>query len=244
MATKIRSKNINIVKGVSPKVVKGVSPKVVKGVSPKVVKGVSPKVVKGVSPKVVKGVSPIKKPPEFLVRLGGLDWLLGLMSVERNKFPSYVSLGGDAVEIINTFIPGNIIDNSSWISRSHFMPFLIRGWKLENIKQWGGHGENLGIFGMAYVYFGLIFGPVFLLIWTFISLKVIEGRAGVMLKILYFQCFVTEIILGGYLVIGFKIFYEGILMFGLIFMLAKIASKFKCRFRRIKDNRSYPQCST
>ncbi len=170
-----------------------------------------------------------KSPVNLLARFGGLDWLLGLMAVGRDKFPYYISVKGDAAMIINSFIPGHPIDTSRWLSLRHVIPILLRGYNPDSISSWGGHGELLGIVGMAYVYFGLWGGALFFLVWTFISLKVISSKLGVMAKILYFQCFVTEIILGGYMVTAFKVFFEGILIFSVIFMLARLTPKFRVK---------------
>jgi hypothetical protein len=131
------------------------------------------------------------------------------------------------VQIINSLVPGDIIDTSTHISIRHLIPIILRGYSECNIGTWGGHGESLGIVGMAYVYFGLLGGPLFFLIWSFFSLKIIYSRLGTIIKLLYFECFVISIMLGGYLVSGVKLFYEGILMVALIFMLAKIIPKFK-----------------
>jgi hypothetical protein len=175
---------------------------------------------------LVKNLSDINFTERYLSllqRLGGLDWLLGLMSVGREAFPSYISLQGDAVSLMNTLVPGDIIDASDWISIRHLMPILLRGYNPDIIFSWGGHGENLGIAGMAYVYFGTIIGPLFFLVWSYVTIKVLNSQLSIVLKILYFENFVTDLILGGSMVSAAKTFYEGVLVLIFVGLLVKFS---------------------
>lgn len=142
-------------------------------------------------------------------RLGGFDWLLGLMSFGREQFPHYISMGGDFIHVLNDLVPGDIITVPGYLPVEQLMPMYLRG--IPTVEALGGHAEVMGIAGMAYLYYGLTFGPVFFLVWSFVTTRVLKSRIATIVKILYFSCFVVVMLISGGLIVTIERFYEGLL---------------------------------
>lgn len=145
----------------------------------------------------------------FLRRLGGFDWFLGFATVGREQFPYWVSMNGDLIQVINSLIPGDIIKTPEYINIAQLMPIMLRGYP--SIESVGGHGENMGIVGMAYLYFGLFSAFVFFFSWSFISEKVFYSNFSIFIKVLFINCFVISLFSGGGFISPMMNFYQGII---------------------------------
>lgn len=157
---------------------------------------------------------------KFSDRLGGFDWLTGFMTVGRDAFLPSASLSSDIISIINSLIPGDLIERPpDYVTTSKLMPHILRGWSLGGYP---GHGENMGGLGMAYLYFGLIGGVLFSFIWSFISVKIINSNINIIVNVLFFQLFVIVFFLGGGFVTPIKNFYEAIIVLILVCFVVQL----------------------
>jgi hypothetical protein len=160
----------------------------------------------------------------FMNRLGGFDWLTGFMTAGRDVFLPSASVSNNLIEIINSLVPGDLIELSpNYITISKLMPHILRGLDLGSYP---GHAENMGGVGMAYLYFGKIGGVLFFFIWSFVSAKILNSNTSVVFKILFFTYFVFNFFLGGDLTTTVRLFYDG-----LLFLISNI---FICEIISIK----------
>jgi hypothetical protein len=156
----------------------------------------------------------------FMNRLGGFDWLTGFMTVGRDVFLKSASLSGDVIGIINSLIPGDLIERPpDYVTTSKLMPHILRGWSL---GCYPGHGGNMGGLGMAYLYFGQIGGALFFLLWSFISVKIVNSNINIIVKVLFFQLFVIVFFLGGGLETPIRHFYEAVIVLILVYFVVQI----------------------
>jgi hypothetical protein len=153
----------------------------------------------------------------FSLRLGGFDWLLGLMIYGREQFPDFVSTSGDLIRVVNSFVPGGIISVPGYTPVEQLMPMYLRG--IPDLETLGGHAEVMAIAGMAYLYYGVLYGPVFFLVWSFVTTKVLRSRVNTIVKILYFQCFVLVMVIAGGFITASERFYEGLLSLTMLVLL-------------------------
>lgn len=157
---------------------------------------------------------------KFLNRMGGFDWLTGFMTVGRDAFLPSASLSSDIISIINSLIPGDLIERPpDYVTTSKLMPHILRGWSL---GCYPGHGENMGGLGMAYLYFGQIGGALFFLLWSFISVKIVNSNINIIVKVLFFQLFVIVFFLGGGLETPIRHFYEAVILLILVYFVVQI----------------------
>lgn len=157
---------------------------------------------------------------DFMNRMGVFDWLTGFMTVGRDVFLPTASVSDDLIEIINSLVPGDLIERSpDYVTVSKLMPHILRGWGLGTYP---GHSENMGGAGLAYLYFGKAGGVLFFFIWSFISTKILKFSSNIIIKVLFFTSFVFNFFLGGYLVTSIKLFYEGFIMFIIIIFVSEI----------------------
>ncbi|MBI3697010.1 MAG: hypothetical protein HY238_19525 [Acidobacteria bacterium] len=153
-------------------------------------------------------IDPAKGLQDFSLRLEGFDWLVGLMTVGREAFPPWISLRGEMVVLLNSLVPGDIIDASEWVPLGALMPVLLKGYALKSLE---AHRVVAGIAGIAYLYSGYILGPLFFFVWSFLSVRVLASRLTVFVKMLYFRLFVVDMVTGGHLSNTVMRFYEGML---------------------------------
>jgi hypothetical protein len=152
-------------------------------------------------------------------RLGGLDWLVGFMTVGRDAFPDYVGLRGDSILVLNSFVPGEIISQHGWVSVAYLIPFLLRGFRPPIEGSIAAHGESFGLLGMGYVYFGWVGGVLLLFVWTVFSTWVFASRIGRIYKILYFYYFVVVFFIGGGFSTPVLRIYESFISLGVVYAL-------------------------
>lgn len=156
----------------------------------------------------------------FMNRMGIFDWVVGFMAVGRDAFLPSASIYNDLILIINSLVPGDLIDMSpDYVTISKLMPHILRGWDLGSYP---GHSENMGGAGMAYLYFGKIGGVLFFFIWSFISAKILNSNTSVILKVLFFTYFVFNLFLGGDLTTSVRLFYDGLLMLIVIIFVSEL----------------------
>lgn len=155
----------------------------------------------------------------FSERLGGFDWLVGLVTVGRESFPNYVGLPYEAVAFINSFVPGSLIDRSDWVSTAYLMPHIMRGLPLPTEASVSSHGENMGMLGMAYLYFGFWGGIAVLGIWSGLISSVLSSALGRIYKIVFFILFVVVMFAGGSIVTPVLRAYEALLVIFAVFLL-------------------------
>lgn len=140
----------------------------------------------------------------FSKRMGAFDWLASIMKVGREAFYPSANLWLDMQGLINSFVPGDIIEPSAdYIDISKRLPQLLRGWS-GSYTGLGGHGENLGVFGMAYVYFGEFVGPVFFFFWVWGCIAADNSTMHVTVKMFIIQLFLLTVFTGG----GFSPLFE------------------------------------
>lgn len=139
---------------------------------------------------------PAKAAFDFSARLGGLDSQVALMTVGGTAFPDYVSARGDFIAVINSLVPGDLVSQERWVSPAYVMPYVLRGVPLPGPDAISAHGENFGIFGTAFLYFGAA-GPFALAVWAAVSTWVLSSRAGPFWKMLYAGIFVLSLFSGG-----------------------------------------------
>jgi hypothetical protein len=159
----------------------------------------------------------------FSARLGGFDWLVGLMTFGRENFPSWVGTSGDFIHILNDMVPGDIIEVPGYIPIEQLMPMYLRG--VPSVEVLGGHAEVMGVAGMAYLYYGLTLGPFFFLVWSFVTTKVLRSNLNTIVKILYFSCFVVGMVIGGGFIVTVERFYEGLITLALLILLDVLLRK-------------------
>ena len=155
------------------------------------------------------------------LRLGQLDWLVSFISVGREAFPSYVSIIGDMKSIIDSFVPydlvpGGIMGSKDNISIAKLIPSILKKWQLKSMV---GHGENLGLFGMIYIYFGWEYSYIFILTWVFITFMVTSSQISSILKILYYQQVILVLYTGGSLITVIKHLYQGLIIYVGIYLI-------------------------
>ena len=156
----------------------------------------------------------------FMSRMGVFDWLTGFMTVGRNSFLPMASVSNDLIRIINSLVPGDLIERSpDSVTISKLMPHILRGWALGSYP---GHSENMGGAGFAYLYFDKTGGTLFFLIWSFILAKILNSSTNVIIKVLFFIYFVFHFFLGGDLATSIRLFYDGLIMFIIIIVVSEI----------------------
>jgi len=158
---------------------------------------------------------------KFSLRLSEFDWLVAFVNVGREAFPDYIGLKVEIFDIINTFFLPNYkpIDTSGYIVMSKLMPMVFYG---ASIEQLTGHGENMGIAGMAYLYFGFIGGIVFFFLWSLISIKLLQSKLNIIWKILFCQSLVIIFFVGGSFTTLVKTCYEGYLGLVIVYSILKM----------------------
>jgi len=155
----------------------------------------------------------------FLRRLNGLDLLVGFMTVGRDTFPGFVSLRGDVILLLNSLVPGEIIPQQDWVSPAYLIPFHLRGVSLPAEGALTAYGENYGLLGMGYVYFGWIGGVILMFVWSAVTTLILGSRIGRIYKILYFYLFVIVLFVGGgFFTPGIR-FYESLISLGIAYAL-------------------------
>jgi len=157
---------------------------------------------------------------DFINRMGVFDWLTGFMTVGRDAFLPSASISNDLIEIINSLVPGDLIDRSpDYETVSKIMPNVLRGWTLGTYP---GHSENMGGAGLAYLYFGKAYGVLFFFICALISTILLKSNSNIIIKVLFFTSFVFNFFLGGYLVTSIRMFYEGLMILIVIVFVSEI----------------------
>lgn len=132
----------------------------------------------------------------FSQRMGGFDWLAGIMNVGRDSFYPSANLWIDLRALINSFIPGGIINPADdYVEISKLLPHLLRGSGLD--IRLGGHGELMGGLGMAYIYFGELFGPLFFFFWVWGCIAFIKSSMHVVVKMFMIHFFLLVTFIGG-----------------------------------------------
>ena len=150
-------------------------------------------------------------------RLGGFDWLLGLVTFGREQFPHWVSTSGDFIHVLNDLVPGDIIDVPGYVPVEQLIPMYLRS--IPTVEALSGHAEAMGIAGMAYLYYGFTLGPLFFLAWSFVTTKIMRSEINTLIKILYFSCFVVVMVISGGFIAPVERFYEGLLTFVLLILI-------------------------
>ena len=130
------------------------------------------------------------------------------MTVGREAFPHWVSPRGDLVQILNSFVPGDLIEVRGWVPVEALIPIMLRGYP--SVESLTGHREIMGIAWMAYLYFGLVLGALFFFVWSFVSTKMLRSGLNIVLKILYFYVFVIVLFAGGGFTTPVLHFYEAL----------------------------------
>jgi hypothetical protein len=145
----------------------------------------------------------------FLQRMGGFDWLLGLMNVGREAFPWWASLTGDLLMVLKTLWPGDaLMFIRDYVPVETIIPELLRGWNMEHHL---GHGEIMGGIGMAYIYWGPTLGIIFFFIWVLIIALFYRSNFHVIFKVLLLYYFLTNVFIGGGFISALCRIYESII---------------------------------
>lgn len=153
-------------------------------------------------------------------RFSGIDWLVGLMTVGREAFPSHVSLWGEAARIIDSLFPGDLFGSNDWVRVDRLVPVLFG--QFSSLESLHGHGENVGIAGFFYLMGGVAGGIALFFIWAFISSMVVHSRIHVVFKVLYFYYFVIVFFLAGNFTVTVARYYEGFLAIVFIYLIYRM----------------------
>ena len=145
----------------------------------------------------------------FLQRLGGFDWLLGLMNVGRESFPWWASLRGDLLVVVKTLWPGDaLMFIRDYVPIEKIIPELLRGWNMEHHL---GHGDIMGGLGMAYVYWGPVLGVMFFFIWLLIFTLFYRSNLHIIFKFLLLYLILINVFIGGGFISALCRTYESVI---------------------------------
>lgn len=97
----------------------------------------------------------------FSSRLGGFDWMNLWISIPATMIPaSNTSVITEFAILINSLVPGEIIEVPELVQLSKLMVVYGRGYG--DILELGGHAENVGGLGTAFIYFGFFGAQIYL----------------------------------------------------------------------------------
>ena len=68
--------------------------------------------------------------------------------------PAQFSLFRDAAALVNSLVPGELIQVGETVNLPKLQPVIGRGYDPAMLEELGGHAENVGPWGTAYLYFG------------------------------------------------------------------------------------------
>jgi hypothetical protein len=156
-------------------------------------------------------------------RLGGYDVLLAFMTVGPAQFAAHVGPWFDFIDVVNSFVPGQLISDPSEVPFAQLMVVVLRGLPIASI---GGYGENPGVFGMAYIFYGFLGSAMFVGLWALGCIAILRSSLSTVLKSLFAYQFILVLALGGSVVTPILRFYEGAMVLFCCWALFKVMARF------------------
>lgn len=170
----------------------------------------------------------------FLQRLGGFDWLLGLMNVGREQFPWWASTTGDLLMVLKTLWPGDaLMFIRDYVPVATIIPELLRGFNMEYHL---GHGELMGVVGMAYIYWGPALGIIFFFIWVFILTLIYKSKLHIIYKVIVLNSLLIIVFIGSGFITPLLRGYEAVISIAICCFIYWIG----CSIKRIKSSAGVP----
>lgn len=133
-----------------------------------------------------------------LDRFAGFDWLVLWVNVDPANIPPNVSLWGEVVDLINRFVPGEIITIPG-SEQLHKLQAFLGGYRhvITDIDELGGHGEVTGGVAALLIFFGPVFGLLAAGAWLFALLRLERSNVHALHKVYIYQVYIQSFIVGG-----------------------------------------------
>lgn len=133
-------------------------------------------------------------------RFAGFDWLALWANVEPSNIPPNVSLWGEVVDIINRFVPGEIITIPGNLQLNKLQAFLGGSAGRDviiDIDELGGHGDVTGGVAAFLIFFGPVSGLIAACVWLFALLRFERSNVHALHKVYIYQVYIQSFIVGG-----------------------------------------------
>jgi len=135
-----------------------------------------------------------------LNRFAGFDWLVLWVNVDPGNIPPNASFWGEVVDLINKFVPGELITIPGSLQLNKLQAFLggSQGHDvIVDLDELGGHGEVAGGVATLHIFFGPLFGLVAAGVWLFALLRVERSNLHALHKVYIYQAYIQTFIVGG-----------------------------------------------